>query len=133
MEFLIKSAYDGACLWAHVYCVHLMFLCIINKRPRPVSKNARRFLRGPRRIAMLNKNKNARAKICSSCGARKPQALFHSITTLARHGFCMYCSTAKGLPTNNSKRVPVSIVIVSYNCGKQKFCQNIIRVTPQTT
>ena len=57
LEFLIKSAYNGTRLWAHVYCVHLMFLCIINKRSRPVSKNAKRFLPGPRRIAMLSESK----------------------------------------------------------------------------
>ena len=95
-EFPIKPAYNGARLWAHVYCVHLMFYSIMKTRPRPASINAERFLRGPRRIVMLNKKK-APANICSDCGVRTPHAVPQSITTLARHDFCMHCSSGNNL------------------------------------
>ena len=74
-EFPIKTAYNGACLWAHVYWVHTILISIKRIRPRPVSKNAERFLRGPRRILMLNKKKSARTNLQrlrrphTSCGA----------------------------------------------------------------
>ena len=79
-EFPIKPAYNGARLWAHVYCVHLMFYFIMKTRPRPVSKNAKRFLRGPRRIVMLNKKKRPQKFAASAASAhlmRCPRASQH--------------------------------------------------------
>ena len=125
---MMERVYGHTC----TACVHLMFLCIMNERSRLVSKNAAGFLRGPRRIAILNKKNRVR-----TFAAAVASAYFKRCSTASRHwrGTVSACigqpRTVRLKTIQNAFRFLSSLFHTI--AASKNLCWKIFEVTPQVS